>query len=61
MSIGTSNTSSQHLSQNTCQSHATQGQWRTGGFGGFKPPPEILKTLQNGAKLNLIVKTVKNC
>jgi hypothetical protein len=25
------------------------------------PPPEILKALQNRAKLNLIVKTVKNC
>jgi len=29
--------------------------------GGFKPPPQILKALQNHAKLNLIVKTVKNC
>jgi len=29
--------------------------------GGSNPPPEILKTLQNWAKLNLIVKTVKNC
>jgi hypothetical protein len=38
-------------------------QWRTeGGFGVFNPPPpEILKALQNRAKLNLIVKTVKNC
>jgi len=36
------------------------GQWCTGG-GGFKPPPEIPKALQNRAKLNLIVKTVKNC
>ena len=32
-----------------------------GGFGVFKPPPEILKALQNRAKLNPIVKTVKNC
>jgi len=31
-----------------------------GGFGVFKPPPEIPKALQNCAKLNLIVKTVKN-
>ena len=31
-----------------------------GGFGVFKPP-EILKALQNRAKLNPIVKTVKNC
>jgi len=31
-------------------------------WGGFKPPPpEIPKTLQNRAKLNSIVKTVKNC
>ena len=38
-------------------------QWRTdGGFeGGSTPPPEITKTLQNRAKLNPIVKTVKNC
>ena len=42
-------------------------QWRTeGGFGGgFNPPPtpatEIPKVLQNRAKLNPIVKTVKNC
>jgi len=34
-----------------------------GGFGGFQtpPPPEIPKALQNCAKLNPIVKTVKNC
>jgi len=32
------------------------------GGGGFKPPnPEITKALQNRAKLNPIVKTVKNC
>ena len=40
-------------------------QWRTEGageFGVFKtPPPEILKAFQNRAKLNPIVKTVKNC
>jgi hypothetical protein len=39
-------------------------QWRTEGrgFGVFKPPPpEISNALQNGAKLNPIVKTVKNC
>jgi len=38
-------------------------QWCTegGGFGGFKPPSEIPKALQNRAKLNSIVKTVKNC
>jgi len=39
-------------------------QWRTegrgGGFEEFKPP-KILKALQNHAKLNWIVKTVKNC
>ena len=35
-------------------------QWRTeGGVGGFKLP-EIPKALQNHAKLNPIVKTVKN-
>jgi len=38
-------------------------QWRTEGWEGvvgvFKSPPEILKTLQNHAKLNLIVKTVQ--
>ena len=32
-----------------------------GGFGGFKPPSKIPKALQNHAKLNPIVKTVKNC
>jgi len=33
-----------------------------GGVGAFKaPPPEIPKALQNRAKLNPIVKTVKNC
>ena len=32
-----------------------------GGFEGFNPPtPEIPKALQNRAKLNPIVKTVKN-
>ena len=40
-------------------------QWHTGGVCVcvFKHPPrpEILKALQNHAKLNLIVKTVKNC
>ena len=34
-------------------------QWRTD-WGGSKPP-EIPKALQNRAKLNPIVKTVKNC
>jgi hypothetical protein len=32
-----------------------------GGFGVFKPPTKIPKALQNRAKLNPIVKTVKNC
>ena len=32
-----------------------------GGCWGVQTPPEILKALQNHAKLNLIVKTVKNC
>jgi len=40
-------------------------QWRTenGGLGGSNPPPplEIPKALQNRAKFNPIVKTVKNC
>jgi len=36
-------------------------QWRTeGGLGEFKSP-EVPKDLQNRAKLNPIVKTVKNC
>jgi len=35
-------------------------QWRTKG-GGIQTPPKILKALQNHAKLNLIVKTVKKC
>jgi len=36
----------------------------TGGGGGVQnppPPPEIPKALQNRAKLNPIVRTVKNC
>ena len=32
-----------------------------GGLGVKPPPPEIPKALQNRAKLNPIVKTVKNC
>ena len=45
------------------QKRSHSNQWRTeGGFGVFKrPPSEILKALQNRAKLNPIVKTVKNC
>ena len=36
-------------------------QWRTeGGVGVEPPPPEIPKALENRAKLNPIVKTVKN-
>ena len=40
-----------------------QEQWRTvgGGWGVQPPHPEIPKALQNRAKLNPIVKTVKNC
>jgi len=34
-------------------------QWRT--EGGSNPSPEIPKALQNRAKLNPIVKNVKNC
>ena len=42
---------------------STVQQWRTeGGLGCSNPPsPEIPKAHQNGAKLNPIVKTVKNC
>jgi len=40
-------------------------QWRNEGVGlgcsTPRPPPEIPKALQNLAKLNPIVKTVKNC
>ena len=36
-------------------------QWRTREGGSFKPPPEIPKALQNRAKVNPIVNTVKNC
>jgi len=35
-----------------------EGGW---GFKPIPPPPEIPKALQNRAKLNPIVKTVKNC
>ena len=37
------------------------GQWHTGGGLGGSTPPEIPKALKNRAKLNPIVKTVKNC
>ena len=37
------------------------GVLRGGGGGLIKPPPEIPKALQNCAKLNQIVETVKNC
>jgi len=43
---------------------AYRGGWLGGGGGGVfvsNPPPEIPKALQNRAKLNPIVKTVKNC
>jgi len=36
-------------------------QWQNPGGFQTPPPPEIPKALQNRAKLNLIVKTVKNC
>ena len=36
-------------------------QWNTERGGGFTPHPEIPKALQNRARLNPIVKTVKNC
>jgi len=36
-------------------------QWRTEGGFGVQIPLEIPKALQNRAKLNPIVKTVKNC
>ena len=35
--------------------------YRGGGWGVQTPPPEIPKAHQNRAKLNPIVKTVKNC
>ena len=45
-----------------CLSNVNINQWRTeGGLGCSTPPPEIPKALQNRAKLNPIVKTVKNC
>jgi len=42
---------------------AGSGVTRGKGVGGSNPspPPEIPKALQNRAKLNPIVKTVKNC
>jgi len=38
-----------------------EGQWRTEGGVGVFNPHRIPKALQNRAKLNPIVKTVKNC
>jgi len=44
------------------QSYRTVQQWRTGGGGlGVQTPSEIPKALQNHAKLNPTVKTVKKC
>ena len=42
-----------------CRSYVWQ--WCTEGGLGVQPPPQIPKALQNHAKLNPIVKTVKNC
>ena len=41
--------------------HEPHAHWRTEGGVHPPPPPEIPKALQNRAKLNLIVKIVKNC
>jgi len=55
------------MSSSTCFGHYYahhQEQWRTEGrgFGLINPTPnEIPKALQNRAKLNPIVETVKNC
>jgi len=41
-----------------------ENQWRTGGWGGWgvqTPPPRNSEGPKNRAKLNPIVKTVKNC
>jgi len=38
-----------------------RGAYRGGVWGVQTPPPEIPKALQNRAKLNPIVKSVKNC
>ena len=50
------------LFPHTCSDFAVcdSGVPRGGGLGCSKPPPEILKALQNRAKLNEIVKAVKN-
>ena len=40
---------------------AVSGVPKGGGVWGVQHPPEIPKALQNRAKLNPIVKTVKNC
>jgi len=49
--------------QSLCTYHGYDNQWRTDGGVSevHPPPPEIPKALQNRAKLNPIVKTVKNC
>jgi len=48
--------------QSTGELGGTSGVPTGGGVGGFKPPPpEIPKAHQKRAKLNPIVKTVKNC
>ena len=59
----------QHLKDGPCPRSAKKTcryrQWRTEGggrgLGVQPPPPEIPKAFQNRAKLNPIVKTVKNC
>ena len=65
-SLALSGTPSGALTERQKRLLKTAAQWRTEGRAGVlgiqtPPPPEFLKALQNRAKLNSIVKTVKYC
>ena len=49
------------MSQRLCGLSSLSSEAYRGEGGVQQPPAEIPKALQNGAKLNAIVKTVKNC
>ena len=49
------------LQANVFQMYFEAVAYRGGGVWGVQPPPEIPKAFQNRAKLNPIVKNVKNC
>jgi hypothetical protein len=62
--LASHNLNSVRMKEGNNISQRNDNQWRIegGGVWEFKPPtPEITNALQNRAKLNPIVRTVKNC